>query len=1837
MPRPARRRALVLTTFLALAPASGRADTAITQLATWSGRVSYVATGNTMAASSTGGNLDLFAQPSTVIVPASSIPADAQLVQAYVYWSGTVNRAGTATSPNCGGFTLDRDIELSPPGWTRAPERVVADDCRCSAGSTSYDVQSCRADISGLVDRAGGGLTGPWTATGFIARLTGASTDNASFSIVLVYRSPTLRPRRIALYDGLVTMFTNAKSLTLGGLKIDDPPQGDLTWYALEGDAIGPSSTGESVTVHGSPGGRSMALSDASNPAEDPVNSTINTVSPARTGVTGVDIDRFDIAGALTAADSAVRMDYTAGADKYWLVYNIVGVNVYEAVLAATSTLTAELHVDADDNGAPSPGDTVRYRARLENTGSGIGRVTVRDTIPAEALDADVGLTGGGNVSLTDTELAVSDVIIPPEAAAEVAFDFVLADVPDRTILRNTVRFDSRPNGDAGSLQAPELVVRRDGDGDGVFDLDDNCERVPNSTQADADRDGRGDACDACPGDPLDDEDRDGLCGDRDNCPSTANSGQADADRDGRGNACDPCTFDPLDDADHDGACADVDNCPAVANPGQEDLDGDLSGDACDVCPRSARNDLDNDGTCDVEDNCPDTWNPVQDDGDRDGRGDSCDPCPRDAADDADADGLCADVDNCRDQENPGQENADGDARGDSCDPCPRDPDDDLDRDGYCADVDNCPEISNADQADVDRDGLGDICDRCPNDLSNELDVAGRCLSDGVEYVETNGCGCGGGVDAGLLALAVGLLFARRRRLSPEAARRLAVASALLLSACSGPERPRLASLAIAPEAPSIALGLEQRLVVTGTYTDESTRNLTADVAWEFGTPGVAKVEGGVLQGLAVGTSVLTARIGAVSGAVTITVRPAVATALDLTPAEASMARGSPLSFVASGVFSDGSTRDVTAEAAWESADAATVEVTGPGAVVAREIGRTVVRARLDGVLASARVTVTPAALVSLAVDPPQPGLPVGQRLALEATALYTDGTTQDVTASARWTSSDSGVLAVSNAVAAPGVVHGLQPGRARITARFLDAEAGVEVVVAEAALVDVEVSPARVRVPAGLTTAFEAIGRFSDDSVADLGAGCMWTSSDDAIASIEPSAPGTVHAIARGTSVITATCEGRSASGTLEVIDAELVGLEVDPASLSVARGLTRPLRLLGRYTDATVRDHTAVAAWTTADAEIASVSNAFATRGRVTALAEGSVAIRARAFDREATAELTVTSAELTSIELGPAAPEVRVGLDRAFTATGVYTDGSRQPLPDVTWSSDHPDVATVSNAAASRGLATGWAPGATTISAQWGGVVGAATLTVLPFTLDRLEVGPAGALAQGNTRRLVATAVYSDGASEPFTERVTWASSDEELATVSNATGNRGLTQAVSPGTVTISATFGPFNGALTFDITPSTLVSFTVSPSLGHCLVGETAAFTATGLFSDGATRDVTSRVQWASADPAVATVGATGAATGLAEGRTTITATGAGSTVSVLLDVLTRLPTALVVTPAAPTVAKGLTQAFVATAQFGDGSTALVTTLAHWTSSAPDIATIASTGVATALAVGPATIRASYGGQVGSAALTVGPAEVTGLTISPVSPQLTIGSTSTLAATAQLSDGTQQGVTSAATWSSSAGNIATVSSAGVVTGVAAGTASITADYAGRSASVTVTVRCTLPLVVNEVRTGTSSSASNEFIEIFNPCPLGTAPVALAGHRLLYRSAAGTSDTQLYSFGSSAATIAPRGYFVFGGSAYSGDVPANVNFASGLAAAGGGVALVNTAGTILDSVAWGTATNTFIETRAAPAPTDAAAPGKSIVRVPDGTDTNDNFADFRPSTAPTPGAPNLLQQP
>ena len=161
-------------------------------------------------------------------------------------------------------------------------------------------------------------------------------------------------------------------------------------------------------------------------------------------------------------------------------------------------------------------------------------------------------------------------------------------------------------------------------------------------------------------------------------------------------------------------------------------------------------------------------------------------------------------------------------------------------------------------------------------------------------------------------------------------------------------------------------------------------------------------------------------------------------------------------------------------------------------------------------------------------------------------------------------------------------------------------------------------------------------------------------------------------------------------------------------------------------------------------------------------------------------------------------------------------------------------------------------------------------------------------------GLTQRLTAAGTYSDGTTRDVTNSVNWASATPSVATIDSA----GLATTVAVGTSVITASLaGVSSPGVTLTSSP-TLLAIVVTPGNSSVAAGLTEPFTATGIYFDDATHDITDSVTWASALPSVATIDSSGLATTVAVGTSVISASLAG--VSSLGELLTVVPLSFVV-------------------------------------------------------------------------------------------------------------------------------------------------------------------------------------------------------------------------------------------------------------------------------------------------------------------------------------------------
>lgn len=165
---------------------------------------------------------------------------------------------------------------------------------------------------------------------------------------------------------------------------------------------------------------------------------------------------------------------------------------------------------------------------------------------------------------------------------------------------------------------------------------------------------------------------------------------------------------------------------------------------------------------------------------------------------------------------------------------------------------------------------------------------------------------------------------------------------------------------------------------------------------------------------------------------------------------------------------------------------------------------------------------------------------------------------------------------------------------------------------------------------------------------------------------------------------------------------------------------------------------------------------------------------------------------------------------------------------------------------------------------------------------------------------------------------------------------------------------------------------------------------------------------------------------------------------------------------LTLSPTNPTLTVGGTTQFVATGKTSGGTSVDVTPGVTWSSTKPSVATVAPSGIATGLAEGVTTVTAKYQDGFTQTLITVSSATLSSLTLSPIGASISVGGTQQFTANGTYSDGSTRDVTGSVTWSSSYTNVATISSGGLATGIAAGSTVITATYDGISVLTTLTV-------------------------------------------------------------------------------------------------------------------------------------------------------------------------------
>ena len=773
----------------------------------------------------------------------------------------------------------------------------------------------------------------------------------------------------------------------------------------------------------------------------------------------------------------------------------------------------------------------------------------------------------------------------------------------------------------------------------------------------------------------------------------------------------------------------------------------------------------------------------------------------------------------------------------------------------------------------------------------------------------------------------------------------------------------------------------------------------------------------------------------------------------------------------------------------WHSSDESLATVDAKGLVKAHAAGTVTITATCEGHSATATISLRPAPVQAVHVAPVEPALMVGESLQLHASVKDKLGHT--VTGrTIRWSVSPRGLLEVS----ASGEVTAQKEGVAEVFAEVEGVKGSTRANIRKPAVVSVTIAPSEARVTAGETLALKAEVKDERGQVAERAV--TWKSSNEKIATV--SGAGVVSGIAEGKAEIIAECEGRRMTAPVTVAAAPVATVSLEaPAPVMAGEKVT----LAAVLKDAQGHVLTGRALkWSSSSPAVATVTQA----GQLTGITAGTAKISAESEGKSASVSVTVTPVPVASVAIEGVPKELETG--KTATLKAVVKDGKGHVLGDrqAAWSVSPAGVAEVS----AKGVLSAKGPGSATVTLTVDGKTAEAKVVVpappAPVVAPVVAEAPT-IVAPPAEKPVVDAGVPTEvivppkppvkEAPKPVEPPVKRPSVPAPVAEEKKKGGSGALIGGVAGVAVLAAVAYFAFGGKKD-DIPPAPpapVVNPAATPVASVQLAGGSAPVAVgrteqlSALVKGAAGEELAGKgVTWTSSDPTVAEVSPIGAVTAKKTGSVTITAESEGKRGSVTLEVVA--PAAAVDQPAAvASVAVGgpsshaldVGQTVQLDASLKDAKGATLGDRAVvWTSSDPGVVLVSSTGLVTAMAAGDARVTANSEGKSADVRVTVrapkvepAPAPtpppapvvvaVASVTVAPSSASVVEGSTVALTATAF--DGSRKAlVDRALSWSSSDSKVATVNGEGLVTGVSAGSATITASAEGKSATVRLTV-------------------------------------------------------------------------------------------------------------------------------------------------------------------------------
>ena len=283
---------------------------------------------------------------------------------------------------------------------------------------------------------------------------------------------------------------------------------------------------------------------------------------------------------------------------------------------------------------------------------------------------------------------------------------------------------------------------------------------------------------------------------------------------------------------------------------------------------------------------------------------------------------------------------------------------------------------------------------------------------------------------------------------------------------------------------------------------------------------------------------------------VTLTIVPEVLKSITVTPQTVTLGESKTQQFVATGTNNDGSTNDLTHQVTWSSSNPAVATIAngsvspGLATTAAKNAGTTTITATSGGLTGTATLTVT-RTLKFISIAPLNKSLAKGLTQTYTATANYTDGFTQDMTASVLFSTSDTTVAAFTGGTAGHrNPLQALKIGTVTVTAYdpVSTLSAATSLTVTAAAVTGITVTPANATLARGQTRQYTATANYTDGTLVNLTQTVLWSTVNQNVATIDASGIAAGIGVGKTTVIATDPASGLSGSTGIIVNDPNLV-----------------------------------------------------------------------------------------------------------------------------------------------------------------------------------------------------------------------------------------------------------------------------------------------------------------------------------------------------------------------------------------------------------------------------------------------------------------------------------------------------------------------------------------------------------------------------------------------------------------------------------------------------------------------------------------------------------------------